>query len=93
MLEYDDVFGEIGLLSGDHHINLDPSIPAVVNPPRRIPFLLKEKVKNDLDRMLRLGIISKVEEPTESLNSIVIVEKNGFIRICLDPKDFNQAIK
>ena len=44
MLEY-DVFGEIGLLSGEHHINLDPSVPAVVNPPRRIPFLLKDKVK------------------------------------------------
>ena len=65
MLEYDDVFGGIGLLSGEHHINLDPSVPAVVNPPRRIPFLLKDKVKNELDRMLRLGIISKVEEPTE----------------------------
>ena len=44
--------------------------------------------------MLRLGIISKVEEPTEWVNSIVIVEKqNGSIRICLDPKDLNQAIK
>ena len=54
MLEYDDVFGEIGLLSEEHHINLDPSVLAAVNPPRRIPFLLKNKVKNELDRMLRL---------------------------------------
>ena len=45
---YDDVFGEIGLLSGEHHFNLDPSVPAVVNPPRRIPFLLKDKVKMNL---------------------------------------------
>ena len=44
--------------------------------------------------MLRLGIISKVEEPTEWVNSIVTVEKqNGSIRTCLDPKDLNQAIK
>ena len=44
--------------------------------------------------MLRLEIISKVEEPTEWVNSIVIVEKqNGSIHICLDPKDLNQAIK
>ena len=94
MLEYDDVFGEIGLLSGEHHINLDPSVPAVVNPPRRIPFLLKDKVKNEIDRMLRLGIISKAEEPTEWVNLIVIVEKhNGSIGSCLDPKDLNQAVK
>ena len=30
MPEYDDVFGEIGLLSGEHYINLDPSVSAVV---------------------------------------------------------------
>ena len=95
MLEYDDaVFGEVGLLSREHHINLDPSVPAVLNPLRRIPFLLKDKVKNGLDRKLRLGIISKVEEPTEWINSILIVEKqNGSLRVCLDPKDLDQAFK
>ena len=92
--DYDDVFGEIGLLSGEHHINLDKSVPPVINPPRRVPFGLKKQVKNELDRMLRLGIISKVEEPTDWVNPVVIVEKpNGSIRICLDPKDLNQAIK
>ena len=45
ILEYDDVFGEIGLLRVEHHITLDPSVHAVVNPPRRIPFLLKESKK------------------------------------------------
>ena len=88
MLKYDDVLGKIGLLSGEHHINLDPSVLAVANPPRRNPFLLKDEVKNELDRTLTLGIMSKVEEPTEWVNSIVILEKqNGSIRICLDPKD------
>ena len=86
-----DAFSE---LNGEHHTNLDLSVPAVVNPPRRIPFLLKDKVKIELDRMLRLGIICKVEEPTEWVNWIVIVEKqNGSIHICLDPKDLNQVIK
>ena len=55
---------------------------------------MNDKVKNELDRTLRLGIISKVEEPTEWVNLIVIVERqNGFILISLDPKDLNQAIK
>ena len=94
LVDYEDVFGEIGLLSGEHHINLDPSIPPVVNPPRRIPFMLKEKVRLELNRMERLEIITKVEEPTEWVNSIVIVEKpNGSVRICLDPKNLNEAIK
>ena len=48
MLEYEDVFGEIGMLSGGHHINLDSSVPAVVNPPRRILLLLKNEVQMNL---------------------------------------------
>ena len=44
--------------------------------------------------MLRLEVISKVEEPIKWVNSIVIVKKqNGSNHIRLDPKDLNQAIK
>ncbi|PIK55635.1 hypothetical protein BSL78_07444 [Apostichopus japonicus] len=40
------------------------------------------------------NIIEKVESPTDWVNSLVIVEKsNGRLRICLDPRDLNKAIK
>ena len=51
MHEYDDIFGEIGVFNREHHTNLDPLVPPVINPPRCIPFGLKEKVRNELDRM------------------------------------------
>ena len=93
MHKYDDVFGEIGVLNGEHHINLDLTVPPVVNSPRRILFGLKEKVKIELDRIEKLQIISKVEKPAEWVNSFVVVEKpNENIRICLDPKNPNEAI-
>lgn len=44
--------------------------------------------------MEQLGAIEKVDQPTEWVNSIVIVEKpDGNLRICLDPKDLNRAVK
>ena len=39
-------------------------------------------------------MIVKVNEPTDWVNSITIVEKkNGSLRICLDPQDLNKALK
>ena len=39
------------------------------------------------------GVIRKVKKPTEWVNSIVTTEKpDGSLRLCLDPKDLNEAI-
>ena len=44
--------------------------------------------------MERQGIIARVTQPTDWVNSMIIREKeNGWLRICLDPKDLNKAIK
>ena len=39
-------------------------------------------------------MIVKVDEPTDWVTYITIVEKkNGSLRICLDPRDLNKALK
>ena len=44
--------------------------------------------------MEKLDIIEKVSEPTDWLNSLVIVSKpNGKLRICIDPRGLSRAIK
>uniref|UniRef100_A0A0A9Y5C8 RNA-directed DNA polymerase n=1 Tax=Lygus hesperus TaxID=30085 RepID=A0A0A9Y5C8_LYGHE len=44
--------------------------------------------------MERDGIISRVDGPTPWVNPLVVVEKkNGDLRLCLDPKDLNTALK
>ena len=44
--------------------------------------------------MEKMGAIKKVEEPTEWVNSMVVVEKtSGKLRICLDLNDLNKAIQ
>ena len=92
--DYDDLFGGLGCLPGSYHINIDPNVKPVVHPPHRVPFALRHKLRAELDRMVSLGVIEKVDQPTDWVNSIVLIEKhNGDLRICLDPKDLNRAIK
>ena len=44
--------------------------------------------------MKKTRVIRKVDEPTEWVSSVVVVEKhNGELTICLDPKDLNKEIK
>ena len=51
-------------------------------------------VREKLDEWLKEGIITPVEEPTDWVSSLAYSRKaNGKLRICLDPKDLNAAIK
>ncbi|XP_063381956.1 uncharacterized protein LOC134668401 [Cydia fagiglandana] len=92
--EYADVFEGIGCMPGEYRIALDDSVRPVVHAPRKLPVALKEQIKLKLDEMERQQIIAKVEGPTDWVNSMTVVKKpNGDLRICLDPKDLNKAIK
>ena len=44
--------------------------------------------------MEKIDVITKVTEPTKWVNSVVVREKkNVKVRVCLDPRDLNKAIK
>lgn len=43
--------------------------------------------------MVRDGYITKVDQPTEWLSSMVVVPRKDKIRICSDPSDLNKAIE
>ena len=44
--------------------------------------------------MIKMKIIQPVNEPTDWVNNLVLVEKpDGSVRICNDPKELNKAIK
>ena len=91
--EYSDYFGELGLLPGKGHIRVNADISPVIHSARRIPLALRDKVDIEHDKMLKLGIIVPVNEPTEWVDQLVDTEKpNWKLRICLDPRDLNEAI-
>ncbi|PIK49233.1 hypothetical protein BSL78_13857 [Apostichopus japonicus] len=92
--KYKDVFTGLGSVTDvTHHITVDPTIAPVVHPPRKVPVALRERIRKELNRMERMNVISRVREPTAWVNSMVTVIKPNKIRICIDPRDLNKAIK
>jgi hypothetical protein len=91
--QYADIFTGVGCVPGEHHISVDKSVPPVIHASRKIPLNLRLKGQQQLNEMERLGIIVKRTEPTEWVNSLLIVEKkSGKLRICLDTRQLSQAI-
>ena len=74
----------MGKLKGSYQIKLkDDAHPYILQAPRRVALPLLPKVKVELQRMEALGVISKIEEPTEWCAPMVVVPKpNGTVRMC-----------
>ena len=85
---------EVGQLEGKYHIKIDAAVTPVQHAPRLVPVALRDQLKAELDEMMEQGIIVPVTVPTPWVNSLVVVaEKNGKLRLCLDSKDLNKAIQ
>lgn len=94
--QYSDLFTGIGKLKDrEIKLHIDENVQPVVQPHRRIPFHLRQKVEKELERMEQLDIIEKVEGSTDWVSPIVPVPKRGSsdIRITVDMRQPNKAIK
>ena len=90
--KYTDVFDESSLgcmkdIKCD--IRLKDKCEPKLHPPRKIPFAIKDMIKDELVRMENIGVITKVDKPTDWVSSMVVVRKpDQTIRICLDPRAY-----
>ena len=84
--EFDDILLEEGKLKGKLHLELDRKVPPVLLPVRKVPFAIKEPLNQELDRLVKTGILIPVDVPTDWISSMVVVKKsNGKIRLCIKP--------
>ena len=92
---YPKCFTGIGTFkSYKYHIELDKNAKPVVHQVWKTELALIPKLDKGLDSMHSEGITVPVEEPTDWVNSLVVIEQpNGSLRVCLDPRDLNKAIK
>ncbi|KAK3748356.1 hypothetical protein QZH41_008191, partial [Actinostola sp. cb2023] len=49
--------------SGEYHITLDPTVPPVVHPPRRVPEALREPLRKELEYLVKQEIIANSKLP------------------------------
>ena len=70
------------------------SVPLVVQPSRKIPYNLRQKLVEKPIELEHNDIIEKIEGPTTWVSPLVIVPKReGDIRIIVDMRVANQGTK
>jgi len=75
-------------------MRLHPNVTPVVRPPRKAPLAVEESIKQELEKMVKIGAIAPVSEPTEWVSQMVAAKKkDGSLRIFIDPRDLNKALK
>ena len=104
--QYSGCFEGIGHFPGDpYKFHLKPEHKPARHAPRKVPIHLEFAFKEEIESLVKLGILEEVKEHTDWVNSHVIVEKDTGnhhspnhtikkkLRICLDPRDLNEALE
>lgn len=91
--KYDDVFKGMGKINYQVSLEIDKNVIPVIHKPRRVPVAYRQQLKQQIDELIADGIISKVDTHTDWVSNIVLVRRNGKMRICLDPTELNKAFK
>ena len=74
---YPNVFKKLGKTNWTYTIALYPDAkPFALSVLRRVPLPLMDKVKVELTRMEKLGVISRIDDPTEWRAGMVVVPKS-----------------
>ena len=77
-------------------LDIDDSITPVVQLPRKIPQAMLEPLKYEIEWMNNLGVIRKLDinEATDWCHNLIHVRKpNRKLRVCLDPRTINKALR
>ena len=81
-------------IGGEVHLTVDSTKEPTRVPPRRLPLVLQDEVKEELERLVDIGVITPMDEPSEWYQEWSWKGKaSGKLRICTDPRPLNKALK
>uniref|UniRef100_A0A8C2FFT4 Gypsy retrotransposon integrase-like protein 1 n=2 Tax=Cyprinus carpio TaxID=7962 RepID=A0A8C2FFT4_CYPCA len=93
---YQDVFkDELGTLRGTTvKLCVEPNAVPRFCKPRSVPYAMKHKVEQELERLQQLGIIEPIQFSNWAAPIVPVLKEDGTVRICGDYKlTINQAAK
>ena len=93
MKKFSHLFEGFGTIHVEIKLHIDSNVLPVAQPANWIPFHMRQKVSEALDRFEEQGIIEKVDGPTNSVSPpVVIQKKDGDMRLYVDMRMANKAI-
>ena len=70
--EYQNVFeGDLGTLPGAQRLEVNPGISPNISPLRRVALALKLRLKQELEKLTKLGVIAPMDAPRMNLKTQV----------------------
>ena len=85
--------GKVGRFEGEADLKLSKDAVPVQVPPWAVPQSLLPKLKQELDKMEKEGIIRACPETTDWVHNLVtVIKKDGSLRLCLDPRNLNKYL-
>ena len=94
--EFQDVFAErqTPMMNFKADIQVKDGVTPLFHKPRPVPFSLKERVGQELDRLQEAGIITRIDSSDWAAPLVVVPKADNSLRLCGDYKvTINQVIK
>ena len=89
-----DLFRGLRHVPGEISIKLKRDVEPVAEPCRKVPVGKFKALEEEFNRMEENDVITKIEEPTDWVNSLHLVYKQDrSLRVCLDPRNVYKAIR
>ena len=92
--EFPDRFEGISCFKGTARLSVKEESCPAVERGRKFAIHLMPKLKTELEKMVKLKVITPVTEPTDWVSNLAYSQKaNGDLQICLDPGALNKVLR